>query len=48
MLIKCRPIGKVIMADKEGPDNKIIVVPIDNVRHYPLLTLISVKFRNIY
>lgn len=31
MLIKCRPIGKAVMADEEGSDNKIIVVPVDKV-----------------
>ncbi len=33
-VIKCRPIGKAIMSDEEGSDNKIIAVPVEKVDPY--------------
>ncbi len=31
MVVKCRAIGKAIMSDEEGPDNKILAVPVEKV-----------------
>jgi len=31
IVLKCRAIGKAVMSDEEGSDNKIIVVPVEKV-----------------
>ena len=34
MVVRCRAIGKAVMDDEEGPDNKILAVPIEKVDPY--------------
>lgn len=33
-VVRCRPIGGLIMSDERGPDEKIIAVPIDRLNPY--------------
>ncbi len=33
-VVRCRPIGGLVMADERGPDEKIIAVPIDRLNPY--------------
>jgi len=33
-VVRCRPVGALIMADENGPDEKIIAVPVDELHPY--------------
>ncbi len=33
-VIRCRPVGAIIMADEKGPDEKIIAVPVDRLNPF--------------
>ncbi len=33
-VVRCRPVGALIMADENGPDEKILAVPVDELHPY--------------
>ncbi|HTV46701.1 MAG TPA: inorganic diphosphatase [Stellaceae bacterium] len=33
-VVRCRPVGALIMADERGPDEKIVAVPVDELHPY--------------
>ncbi len=33
-MARCRPVGALIMEDEHGPDEKIVVVPVDDLPPY--------------
>jgi inorganic pyrophosphatase len=35
-VVRCRPIGALIMEDEKGPDEKIVAVPVDELHPYSI------------